>query len=66
MEGKSYTLTGIDPETWRKFKTACVYNDISIRDSFINHMLDVVIGFNLIDKGISDIPGDDEKGDRGV
>lgn len=39
---KRFMITKIDPDLWRKFKTACAYYDFSIRDLFINLMQNIV------------------------
>ena len=39
---KRFMLTKIDPDLWRKFKTACASYDLSIRELFINLMVNIV------------------------
>lgn len=42
---KRFMITKIDPDLWRKFKTACAHYDLSIRDLFINLMANIVHDF---------------------
>ena len=39
---KSYLIRDIDDETWKDFKTACVYYDISMRATLIKHIQNIV------------------------
>ncbi|MBA7713256.1 hypothetical protein ES703_122256 [subsurface metagenome] len=39
---KRFMITKIDPDLWRKFKTACAHYDLSSRDLFINLMENIV------------------------
>lgn len=38
---KSYIITGIDEVTWKEFKAACAYYDISIRATLIKHIQNI-------------------------
>ena len=42
---KRFMITKIDPDLWRKFKTACAYYDLSSRDLFINLMENIVCDY---------------------
>lgn len=42
---KRFMITKIDPDLWRKFKTACASYDLSIRSLFINLMVNIVDDF---------------------
>lgn len=37
-----FLITKIDPDLWRKFKTACAHYSISSRQAFLNHITNVV------------------------
>lgn len=39
---KRFMITKIDPDLWRKFKTACAHYDLSIRDLFIKLITNIV------------------------
>lgn len=39
---KRFMITKIDPDLWRKFKTACASYDLSIRQLFIDLMTNIV------------------------
>ena len=45
---KTCFITGIDAELYREFKTACAYFDISIKDTIINHIQNIVNDFNKL------------------
>ena len=42
---KRFMITKIDPDLWRKFKTACAHYDLSSRDLFINLMENIVYDY---------------------
>ena len=39
---KRFMITKIEPDLWRKFKTACAFYDLSMRQLFINLMTNIV------------------------
>jgi len=39
---KKYLLTGIDPETWRKFKACCDLQGVSMKEAFLEYIDTVV------------------------
>lgn len=45
---KRFMITKIDPDLWRKFKTACAHYDLSIRDLFINLMENIVSDYEQL------------------
>jgi len=42
MKLKTYLITDIDPATWKDFKTACAYYNLSMRATFIKHIQNIV------------------------
>lgn len=45
---KSYLITDIEPELWKDFKAACAHYDMSIRQTLIKHIQNIVDDYNLI------------------
>lgn len=45
MKVKTYLITGINPDTWRDFKTACAYYNLSMRATLIKHIENIVNDF---------------------
>lgn len=43
-----YHLTGIEGDLRRKFKSACAHLGITMKESFIKHMKDVVSSYEFI------------------
>ena len=39
---KRFIITKIDPQLWKKFKTACAFYDLSMRDLFIKLIENIV------------------------
>lgn len=42
VKTKRFMITKIDPDLWRKFKTACAHYDLSMKDIFINLITNIV------------------------
>lgn len=57
---KNYSLTGIDPKLHKNFKAACAWYEISIRDTFIKHMENIVSDY-MKDKDLHYVPVNDIK-----
>lgn len=44
---KSYLITGIDADTWKDFKAACVHYDISIKATLIKHIQNIANDYRI-------------------
>ena len=47
MKAKTYLITGIDADTWKDFKTACAFYNLSMRATFIKHIQNIVNDYRL-------------------
>lgn len=45
MSKKRYNFTNIDPDLYRKFKAACAYYGLDMREVFIKHMETIVADY---------------------
>lgn len=51
---KRFMITKIDPDLWRKFKSACASYDLSIRECFIYFMVYITDFFEM--RSSDDLP----------
>ena len=42
MKAKTYLITDIDPKLWNDFKAACAHYDLSMKDTLIMHIKNIV------------------------
>jgi len=49
---KTYLITGVPPDLYKDFKTACAYFDITSKKTLIKHMQNIVDDYIRAIKGI--------------
>lgn len=50
---KDYYLKGIDNGVWNEFKAACAHYNISIRQTFIRHIYNIVNDYRAYKSGFT-------------
>ena len=51
---RAFNLINIDPDLYKEFKAACAHYDISIRDTLIKHMQNIVNDYRKDRRGLID------------